>query len=97
LTLLAAITPAWGGEVAAPYPRLFPGTAPQVAGGPETAPAPQTDRPPPRQAGQAAGASARWAGFDLDRIRPDVVGAILGLMAAGAIFVVAIKGLETEN
>jgi hypothetical protein len=97
LTLLAAITPAWGGEVAAPYPRLFPGTAPLLAGEPETAPTPKTVKPPPRQAGKAAGASAQWAGLDLDRIRPDVVGAILGLMAAGAIFVVAIKGLETEN
>ncbi|MAG97924.1 MAG: hypothetical protein CMM08_14695 [Rhodospirillaceae bacterium] len=95
--LLAATAPAWGGEVTAPYPQLFPGAAQNVAGSVETTPVGKTDETPRHQAGKAAGASANLAGFNVGKLRPDVVGAILGMVAFGAIVVVSLKGLNTEN
>ncbi len=97
LTLLAATAPAWGGEVTAPYPQLFPGAARKIAVSVETAPVAKAAETPRHQAGKAAGASANLAGFNVGKLRPDVVGAILGMMAFGAIVVVSLNGLNTEN
>ena len=55
LMLLTALAPAWGDEVVAPYPQLFP-AQPMAADVPATTT--ESAAAPPRQASKATGASS---------------------------------------